>query len=286
VRTLQAIFFLSFLTLILNTSMYASDKKEILWLQHQRSPWMISSGPFKNQGYGDKIRQIIETSLSQYSHKTLPINPPRLLKELKLNDNICYGPVGKLPVFKDKFHWSKALYVLTGFRIITLDATNKKLNYPKEISMKKLLLDKNLIFGQITNMWHYPIKIEEFEHLNNIRSISSSAPLSSLLNMMKKGRIDWVFDHPVYVKWANTITNLDNKENFVTIKVKESKDAPLLVGYFGCSKNSFGKQAIQDINKHITEKNVLQFRSLVQEWQLNSETLKSFKRLNKDFFGF
>jgi len=271
---------------MVKTSLYSAEKKEILWLQHQRSPWMMSSGPFKNQGYGDKIRQIIETGLSQYSHKTLPINPPRLLKELKLNDNICYGPVGKFPVFKDKFHWSKALYVLTGFRIITLNKTNKRLNYPKEISMEKLLRDKKFIFGQITNMWHYPIKIENFEHQNNILSISSSAPLSSLLHMMKKGRIDWVFDHPVYVKWANTVSNTNKNENFVTIKVKESKTAPLLVGYFGCSKNDLGKQAIKDINQHIAPKNILQFRSLVQKWQLNDETLRSFKKLNKDFFGY
>ena len=172
------------------------------------------------------------------------------------------------------------------FRIIVLNETNKKLNYPKEISMEKLLMDDKLIFGQITNMWHYPIRIEKFEHQNNVLSISSSAPLSSLLHMMQKGRIDWVFDHPVYVKWANTVTNVNSNENFITIKVKESKNAPLLVGYFGCSKNDFGKKAIQDINKHITPKNVLQFRSLVQKWQLNDETLKSFKKLNKDFFGY
>jgi len=286
VKTLQAIFFLALITMSINTSLHASEKKEILWLQHLRAPWMISSGQFKNQGYGDKIRQVIEKSLPKYSHKTLPINPPRLLKELELNDNICYGPVGKFPVFKDKFHWSKALYVLTGFRIITLDVTNRKLNYPSQISMEKLLNNKNLVFGQITNMWHYPIKIEEFEHQNNIRSISSSAPLSSLLRMMQKGRIDWVFDHPVFVKWANMTNNTSKNENFVTIKVEESLKSPQVVAYFGCIKNEFGKQAIKDINIHLTKDNILQFRSLVQKWQLNDETLKSFMNLNKEYFGY
>jgi len=284
VKTLKVIFLLSLLILITNASLSASDKKEILWPQHLRSPWMISSGPLKNQGYGDKIRQIIESNLSQYTHKTLPINPPRLLKELKLNENICYGPVGKFPVFKDKFHWSKPLYVLTGFRIITLKQTSEKLNHPIEVSMKELLKNKDLIFGEISNMWHYPIKMKDFKHQNNILSISSSAPLSSLLQMMKKGRIDWVFDHPIFVKWASTNKNIN--QSFVTIKVKESRNSPRLVGYFGCSKNDFGKQAIQNINTHLTQENILQFRSFIKKWQLNEETLNAFEKLNNDFFGY
>jgi len=286
VKLLNTILFILFLHFIIIGNTYANEQKEIVWLQHQRPPWMIAAGIHKNQGYGDKIRKVIESNLDNYKHKLLPINPSRLLKELEDNKTICYGPVGKFPALKDKFYWSKALYVLTGYRIITLDHINQKFNNINTVSMKKLLEDKSLIFGRIADMWHYPIDMKEYEHQDNILSISSSAPLSNLMSMMQKKRVDWVFDHPVFVKWANTIVNSNPNEKFITMKVKESSKSPKIIAYIGCTKNAFGKSIIDEINAKHTKENLLLFRSYVRKWQLNDETLNSFESLNRNFFGF
>jgi len=286
VKLLNTVFFMLFLQFLIITNLYSNEQKEIVWLQHQRPPWMISSGIHKNQGYGDKIRKVIESKLPDYKHKLLPINPSRLLKELKNNNTVCYGPVGKFPILKDKFYWSKALYLLTGYRIITLEHINQKYNRVKTVSMKKLLEDKSLIFGQIANMWHYPIEIKDYEHQNNILSISSSAPLSNLLSMMQKKRVDWVFDHPVFVKWANTVVNSNPNEKFITMKVKESSNSPKIIAYIGCTKNIFGKTIIDKINDKHSKEDILLFRNYVRKWQLNEETLNSFESLNRNFFGF
>ena len=53
------IFIILFFYLELN-----ANTNEIIWLQNQRPPWMINSGEYKDQGYGDKIREIFKSKLS------------------------------------------------------------------------------------------------------------------------------------------------------------------------------------------------------------------------------
>jgi len=186
---------------------FADVNSEVIWFQHQRPPWMISTGIHKNEGYGDKIRIDIEKKLPQYTHKQLEINPSRLLKQINKHTNICYGPVGKFPILLDKFYWSKPLYLMTGYRIIMMKKTHQKLNQVDEISMNTLIQNKDYTFGKIKGMFHYPVDFEKYKNQLNIHAISSSAPLTHLLRMMRKDRIDWVYDHPVFVKWENVIEN-------------------------------------------------------------------------------
>jgi len=246
---------------------------------------MISTGTYQNKGYGDKIRIDIEKKLPQYTHTQLEINPSRLLKQIDKHPNICYGPVGKFPMLLNKFYWSKPLYLMTGYRIIMLPKNHKKLNLLDEVSMNTLLQNKEYTFGQIAGMFHYPVDFEKYKNQQNIHTISSSAPLTHLLRMMRRDRIDWVYDHPVFVKWENIIEN-NFEEVLATLKVSENKNKPKLTAYIACSKNEFGKKIIQTINTQVKKEDILEYRSYIRKWQLNEETLNSFEKINQDFFGY
>lgn len=277
---------LSFIIIgILTLTLELSAKtNEIIWLQNQRPPWMINSGQYKNQGYGDKIREIFKSKLTQYTHKTIPINTSRLKIEVQRNKNTCYGPVGKFEAIKSLFHWSKTLYYLPKPHIIVLNSTYKKMGSPKELSMEELIQNQNYNFGNHLNILLYPIDVKKYSNAKNISTIVTSSPTTSLLNMLEKKRIDWIYDSPVFIKWHTSLSKTN--DNFKTIKVTETRNKPPLSAYMACSKNDWGKKIIHQINNDINKKNILKIRSYVRKWQLGEENTKEYDVLNTEKFGY
>ncbi len=275
-----------FHTLLL-THLYATKtKEEIVWFQHQRPPWMINEGEYKNQGYGDKIRQIFEKELSQYNHQTIAITPTRFYKEVKKYNNLCYGPVIKLKTIKGLFYWSKPLYIMPTQRIIVLEETFKKLGSPKELSMKQLLANKSYTFGNIADIKHYPFDLKTYRKQKNVVTLRNSGATNSLIAMLQKKRIDWMYDFPLFISWHNKSSKQKKFYNYRTIKVKEAKNATKIIAFMSCIKNEFGKQTIEQINQSLTQKTILDIRTLVRSWQLDEINTNEFNKLNKKLFGF
>ncbi len=269
--------------LFLNIKLSA-DTNEIIWLQNQRPPWMINSGEYKDQGYGDKIRKLFVSKLTNYTHKTIPINFSRFLIELKKRDNVCYGPVAKMEPIASNFHWSEAVYYLPKPYIIVLNSTYEKMATPKELSMEELIQNQNYQFGKIVNLAHYPIDVEKYSSQKNITSVSTTAPITSLLTMLEKQRVDWIYDLPLFIKWHTSLKN--TSDNFKTIKVTETKKLPLMAAYMACKKNEWGEKVIREINKNINKKNILKIRSFVRKWQLDGTNLKEYDELNYKMYGY
>ena len=267
--------------------MYAHKSNEIDWLQNNRPPWLISSGIYKNEGYGDKIREYITTNfLSEYKNRLIPINPSRALKIVKENNsNLCYGPIFKLKDTQDNFYYSKPIYVLPQGRIIVTNDTYNKLGKVGKISMLDLIQNEDYTFGTIKGIHFYPFDVTQFKNQKNVITLSSSSPIVNLLQMMKKNRIDWIYDYAVFIKWE-TFLNKNFEKTFKTIQVKETKNLPKSIAYIGCSKNEFGKKIIDKINISLNQNAILEMRSYVRRWQLDESVTSSFDDLNKELFGY
>lgn len=266
---------------------YAKKADEIIWLQNNRPPWLISTGAHKNEGYGDKIRIFITTNyLDEYKHRLLPVNPSRALRIVKEeNTDICYASIFRLKNTESFLIYSKPIYVLPQGRIIVTNEIHNKLNNIDEISMIELIQNNNYIFGKIKGIDFYPIDVKKFENQKNVITLSTSSPVVNLLNMMKRNRIDWIYDYNVFIKWEEFL-NKDYKNIFKTIKVKETQNLPKSIGYIACRKNSFGKKIIDKINKNLSKSNILEMRKEIRKWQLDDSTAKEFETLNKELFGY
>ena len=275
------------LLLFLNTFTFANESNKIIWLQHNRPPWLISQGPFKDQGYGDKVRAIIKKKyLLDYEHISLPVNPSRENKIItKTNQNICFGPNLKHKQYLSHFYWSKAVYTMPKARIILTKEKLKELNNIDEISMEELIKNESFRFGYIKSAKYYPFDITKYIAKQNVITISSSAPLTSLLKMMRRDRVDWIFDHPVFITWE-AILNKRKEDRFRTIKIKEFNKTANPVAYMACRKNAFGKKVIDRINQKLTQNDILEIRKELRNWQLDDKTKQSFDKLNLTYFGF
>lgn len=259
--------------------------KEIIWFQHQRPPWMINTGEFKNQGYGDKIRLSIIENLSNYTHRTLAITPSRFYKEIENYDNLCYGPVMKLQNIEQHFYWSQPIYSIPGQKIIVLEETYKNLDSPKEISMKELIQNEDFIFGNIANIKHYPFDLNPYRHLDNVKTLANSGATTSLVSMLQKKRIDWMYDFPFFIVWHNKLAH-KKFDNYRTIKITEKALVPKILAHMVCKKNEWGKKVIEQIDKSLTKEHILKLRGFVRPWQLDEANKQEFDRLNKELFGF
>lgn len=272
--------------ILFNISLFAKEqtKDEILWLQNMRPPWMINTGLYKNQGYGDLIRIHFQNKLDEYKHKELPTNPSRMLLELKKHDNICYGPLARVKPFEKHFHWSKPIYALAQPVIIVLESTFKKLGSPIELSMEELIKNKEFKFGHFKNINLYPIGLKPYLSQRNVYSVSTNATTTNLLNMLQKKRIDWIVDSSIFLKWHMNYAGFKINENFKTINIKEAKDKPSLIVHITCKKNEFGKKIIEKINQNISNKTILEIREIIKKWQFDEENTIEFEKINKSFF--
>ncbi len=271
---------------LFTTHLFATAiKNEIIWFQHQRPPWMINSGEYKNQGYGDKIRQSIIKKLPNYTHRTLAITPSRFYKEINKYTNVCYGPVMKLQNTEKFFHWSQPVYTIPEQTIIVLKETYEKLGSPKTISMKKLIKNQDLIFGNIANMKHYPFDLTPYRQQENVLTLENSGATESLIAMLQKKRIDWMYDFPFFIVWHNKLAQ-KRLENYRTIKTTEEALVPKILAHMVCTKNAWGKNVIKQINTILTKEHILKVRDYVRPWQLDEINKKEFDRLNKELFGF
>lgn len=270
------------LVLFLSSFLFANS---VTWLQHQRPPWMISYGDYENQGYGDEIRNIFENRLIEYKHQHTTINFLRVEAKAKRGGEYCYGPVGKFPAWRDLFYWTKSpLYVLTPRKIIMLESTHVKLGSPKELSIQKLIEDKNYVFGHVNHSVMVPPILKPYLKNNNIFSLSSITPSIQLLNMIDKGRVHWMVDFPFLIKWSEKLG--DKKNKIISVPIKEYKDHKGFQNFIGCTKTPFGKKIIEEIDKTIDKRTIQEARELVLQWQPDDGTKEEFQKLNKQYFKY
>ncbi|WP_177208061.1 TIGR02285 family protein [Pseudoalteromonas denitrificans] len=238
----------------------------ITWQVNHAPPVTILKGEYKDQGFLDKILELIISELPQYRHEIIVSSMARSIFDLKKQKNVCLPALFATDERKRYMTFSKSSIAHPSHRIIFNN--NKILPFEKTIALDDLLsqedytlgLDKGRSFGNKIDAI-----INKYSSQTNIHLQSSDSP-NQLLQMVKIGRIDYTIAYPFKVSYYNKYNHL-NKNNFKQYKMLDASQ--YVIGRVACPKNPWGEKVIADID--VVLKNIksspLYFKKMGSWWE-------------------
>jgi len=275
---------LSTLCLLLLFGFNATAKEEILWYHPNFPPANFVDGLMEGLGHNDQAEKFIAGELSQYQHKYIMASYQRIIHSLKFGEGCVVG-IYKSNEREKKLTFSIP-YLLTFPNGLVFKERNLNKFLPfidKEglISIK-LLLDNERLLAGVADGREYKGTIDReldlHRHKDNILVRSNNDVFSGLLQMLDKGRVDYIFGFPEELEHHTSLGVLDNKMKFLPIKEMPK----FLTSYIACSKNDWGEKIIKDINSILmSHRKSHQFLRFYEFW-LDFDSKKRHRQISND----
>jgi len=231
-------------------------------------PFEIPTGVNANTGIVDTMRLMAQKELSQYPHiAPLVVNKGRFERLIKQGRACHAGAIRKEQ--REKFmYFSVAFSVISPFSIITTKETQQTLLGGATSFYLKDLLDMSGISIVLPSRTLGPIADPILARHGAKPNISYRMGVTAggeLFSMLVKGRADFTIAYPhEKFYWSK---NNDKFHELAVIEIIEIRDETLK-GRIACSKNSWGKQVIENLNAFIAKdrKNDSFHESLYSNW--------------------
>jgi uncharacterized protein (TIGR02285 family) len=247
-RLKHVITFLIILTPTLAGWAHADNK--ITWMRLDFPPSFVVSGPEQNLGYSDVAMQIAIRELTDYSHESVFVNPPKAIQNFREQQTYCGSGLNRnqereaFMVFSEPF--VKRIPNELVIRKEELARFKPFLAANGQIDFLRLINDESLRMGYHVER-SYGASIDKIinekkrEHLIHRPASDLTA---GFLKMLEARRIDYIIESPDSLRYFQK--REDHKDMFLSLPIKDN-DA-LLPVYLACSKNDFGKQVIARVN--------------------------------------
>ena len=110
-------------------------------------PYMIQSGPFQGQGYGDQVQRLIQAQLPEYTHHRLYTNVTRHFDMFRRGDKVCSIGLYRTPEREAFLSFSiPSLLTMPPVLIVRADKL-QQLGLSNSCSLGQLLQDEKFRLG-------------------------------------------------------------------------------------------------------------------------------------------
>ncbi|NQZ79831.1 MAG: TIGR02285 family protein [Colwellia sp.] len=251
---------------ILTLSITSTISAEITWLYNNFPPYYILDGKNKGEGRDQQLVNLINSQLPKhhFSWKHFPIS--RIIAEVSNpKNNYCVISLFKNAKRKKNMYFSKHFSTLSFTQKVFMrldsyyqleDIQSKSTNPNINFSLNELL-DKYQFGLGIARGRSYDIELDKVinnpKYKKQIFYKSGVDVSSSLLKLLDKNRVQIVLGYVEEFKY--TAEKLQMKNEFIILPIDESSGH--VTGYVGCSKNTWGKKVVIEIDKalHILYQN-------------------------------
>lgn len=241
-------------------------EKILSWRVSDFPPKYILSGKYQGQGNGQAFIDMMTRKLPEYSHtrEFMPLN--RFINKIKHGKNYCYPSFVKKKGREAFIYYSIPALISPGFQVaIRREDWQSKFNGSDEVSLASLLQNRNLKLGVFSNRSYTPaldVHINRIENADQIVRRTTLDTVEGLLKMLALDRIDYTLINSPTLQWHLTLMNIDD---IIGLPVTES--AAHLIRHVACTKNAWGKQVIEDINRVLrAERNSEEYRRVLDSW--------------------
>ena len=274
------------LAITLFTPPWAWTKDSINWMEAVAPPFFIHAGEFKDQGYEDLITDILIENLPQYDHSHMIANISRHYQQWKQGEKACALAMYKTPERMEFAYFSiPSVFTLPTVLIINKD-TFAAFGGNKTVILKDILQSNKYIIGRSKNR-SYGI---EFDNTLNAYGAEANTFVYegpeltlALFKMLLAGRIDALPGLPEEAMYLAETMGI--RDRIMTLNIAENQvnnDASLT--YVACSKNEWGKKAIEDINVVLRKKRPTEkYRAAYERW-LDTSSIEEYRKLYREVF--
>jgi len=264
----------------------AWTKDSISWMESATPPFFIHEGDFKGQGYVETINNILIENLPEYNHTRIQANLSRHYQQWKQGEKSCAPSMYKTKE-REKFVYFS---VPSTFSLPIVLIINKK-NFlafggSKTVSLTDILQSDKFVIGRINNRSfgaEFDKTLDSYGNDKNTFVYEGPDLLGGLFKMLMAGRIDALPGSPEEAIYLAETMGI--RDQIMTLNIEENQGDPeAYLGYIACSKNEWGKTAINNINQVLLEqRGTERYRAAYERW-LDPSSLEGYRKLYKEVF--
>jgi uncharacterized protein (TIGR02285 family) len=266
------------------SGLHAQDS--LAWMEAVAPPFFIHDGELKGQGYEDLITGILKTNLPQYSHSHLKANITRHYQQWKQGEKTCSVGMYKTPERLEFTYYSiPSVFTLPPVLIIHKDRF-QAFGGEKMVNLVKILQGGNLIIGRSNNRSYgieFDTALKTYSNDKNTFTYEGPELSKNLFNMLLAGRIDALPGLPEEAMYLAETIGI--RDQIMTLSVEENQINPeSSLSYVACSKNEWGKTAIETINQVLlAQRPTENYRAAYERW-LDSSSIDGYRKLYQEVF--
>jgi len=283
-RYFSALIFLFSVTCLLPQVAWTKDS--ISWMGSATPPFFIHEGVYKGEGYVEVINNILIENLPEYSHARVQANLSRQNQQWKQGEKSCSPSKYRTEERKEFLYFS----IPSTFSLPIVLIINKN-NFSafggsKTASLASILQSNKFVIGRIKNRsfgTEFDNTLDKYGNDKNIFVYEGPALLVDLLKMLMAGRIDALPASPEEAMYLAEIMGI--RDQIMTLNIEENQDDHnAYLGYVACTKNQWGKTAIDNINQVLLEqRGTERYRAAYERW-LDPSSFEGYRKLYKERF--
>lgn len=261
-----AVYLLSILAIMILTtgaSTHAQPPQTVVWAVADRPTSYILEGDNKGRGAVDEVYALLQASLPEYTHIFEKMNFPRVLEKMRRGECVC--SVGFRNAEREEVAlFSHPAVLALPYGVVSLKGrldgfkrSTTSLSLVQLIENKKFLggILQNRSYGEISSL---------VEKYNNKGTLKELPPGCNLIQMLLLKRIDYLIEIPSFSVYQATQMGVEDRIETTSI---DEYSAPALVAHVFCTRNEWGKEFIQKINKVLErERNTETYREIIERW--------------------
>lgn len=258
----------------------------LAWMEAVAPPFFIHEGPLKGQGYEDLLTEILKAHLPEYSHSHMQANISRHYQQWKQGEKVCSVGMYKTPERLEFTYYSiPSVFTLPPVLIIMKDRF-QAFGGKKTVSLAQLLKDGKLIIGRSPNRSYgveFDSALKAYSTEKNTYSYESPELSLNLFKMLQAGRIDTLPGLPEEAMYLSETMGI--RDQIMTLNVEENQANPeASLSYVACSKNEWGREAIQRINRVLlAQRPTTLYRAAYERW-LDVSSIEGYRKLYDEVF--
>jgi uncharacterized protein (TIGR02285 family) len=286
-RSRPLLFGIAILSLvILSSPASLSAKDSVTWMEASMPPYFIKDGVNQDKGYGDEITDILQAHLPDYTHHQVTTNITRHFYKFKQGEKVCSAGLYRTPEREEFMYFS-----IPSFLTLPAVIVIKKENFPAfgnrtSVQLSEILNNQKLMFGFSKDRSFgttLDAILDQHKKKKNIVEISGPELSLNLFKMLIIGRLDGLIGLPEEELYQ--AEQMGIRDQLMTITIEENQQG--YEGWYssvGCSKNAWGKQIIDAINKILLEQRPTQpYRAAYERW-LDPNSIENYREIYTEVF--
>lgn len=182
----------------------------ITWVTLDAPPYYIQSGPSQGQGIGDQIIALLQKNLPEYSHQVRSDLPVARITQLQKEK----APIVMVTTLwsqekEDYLYFSLPSVINPPTVVVTLKKNAPQFSGEDQISLAALVSNRSLRLGAADRVYGAPLDdlLKPLQGADNIHRRMGNNVFTALLEMLDRGRVDYLLGTPYEVSFARRIYN-------------------------------------------------------------------------------
>lgn len=255
------------------------NPSSITWVRLDFPPGYILRGDNAGNGVYEQVIRYFSRQLPHYDMKTVDMSRKRFWHELQNRQNYCEVGSQITNERQQYAHFSIPISLSPPAKIVLNLSSWEALGKPDSVSLVALLSNRKLTGGAVSTRSYgstLDSVLEIFESDINANISRQVIELDSLFSMLAMNRLDFIIEHEGLVR---SFLQKQSLHNLKIVAIEEEGKYHTM--HVVCTKNTWGEQVIEDINKvlheHRTRDSFRQCFSLFGD-SFNGEFYRRYKK--------